>query len=120
MIRHGEIHWVMLDPVRGREQRGRRPAVVVSADSINRLPLLVTVVIGTDALNIPRDYPSNVRVPARESGLPLDTVFMGFQIRSLDLVRFRDPATGVIAPAGRLPAPRMQELEGALRTVLSL
>ncbi len=47
MIRRGEIYFVDLDPIRGREQAGRRPVLVLSIDAINRLPLVVTVVIGT-------------------------------------------------------------------------
>ena len=40
------------------------------------------------------DYPTNVRLTPAETGLPLETVFLGFQIRSLDAVRFlpKEPA----------------------------
>ena len=58
--------------------------LVVSSDAINRPPLVVTVVVGTDAANIARNYPVNVRVTAAESGLSRDTVFLCFQVRSLD------------------------------------
>lgn len=119
-IRRGSVYFANLDPVLGREQAGRRPVLVVSGDSINAQPLVVTVVVGTDAGNVARDYPSNIRVPARESGLPRDTVFLGFQIRSLDKSRLRDPATGKYTPAGRLPPGRMREVEEALRRVLAL
>jgi mRNA-degrading endonuclease toxin of MazEF toxin-antitoxin module len=43
MIKRGQIHFASLDPVRGREQAGSRPVLVVSSDAINRLPLVVTV-----------------------------------------------------------------------------
>jgi hypothetical protein len=39
-----ENEFVNLNPVQGREQAGRRPVLVLSADAINRLPLVVTVV----------------------------------------------------------------------------
>src|SRR5574341_1887840 len=91
MISRGQIYFVNLSPTRGREQAGRRPVLVVSSDAINRQPLVVTVVVGTDAKNVPRDYPVNVRVTAEETGLPVDTVFLCFQIRSLDQSRFADP-----------------------------
>lgn len=120
MISRGQIYLVTLDPVRGREQKGVRPVLVVSADAINRQPLVITVVTGTDAANVPRDYPTNVRVTARETGLPKDTVFLCFQIRALDPSRFRDPRTGLVAPAGQLPPIRMVEVDTALRSVLSL
>jgi mRNA-degrading endonuclease toxin of MazEF toxin-antitoxin module len=64
MISRGSMYFVNLDPVRGREQAGHRPVLVVSVDSINRQPLVITVVVGTDAARIQRDYPTNVRVPA--------------------------------------------------------
>ena len=93
---------------------------MVTADAINRQPLVVTVVVGTDAERVPRDYPTNVRVSAKETGLPRDTVFLGFQIRSLDPERFVDPRTGAPAPAGRMPPQRMQQIDAVLRLTLGL
>jgi mRNA interferase MazF len=34
-ILRGEIYWAELDPVRGREQAGRRPVLVISHDVFN-------------------------------------------------------------------------------------
>ena len=120
MISRGQIYFVDLNPTRGREQAGRRPVLVVSSDAINRQPLVVSVVVGTDAANVPRDYPTNVRVTARESGLPRDTVFLCFQLRSLDPARFVDSDTGRPMLAGSLPAARMTEVDEVLRLVLAL
>ena len=120
MISRGQIYFVQLNPARGREQVGRRPVLVVSVDAINRQPLVVTVVVGTDARNVPRDYPTNVRVPAGETGLEIDTVFLCFQVRSLDPGRFLDPSTGIPRLAGSMPASRMEEVDRALRLVLGL
>lgn len=120
MISRGEIYFVNLDPTKGREQAGRRPVLVVSADAINRQPLIIAVVVGTDAKNVPRDYPTNVRVTAKDTGLPMDTVFLCFQIRSLDPARFYDPKTRRPNLAGTLPAARMVEVERALKLVLNL
>jgi mRNA interferase MazF len=109
VIRRGEIYFVDLDPAVGREQAGKRPVLVLSSDSINRRPLVVLVVPGTDGANVTKDYPTNVRVPASETGLPMETVFMCFQIRALDHSRFSD------RPAGKLPTARMKEIEAAVR-----
>jgi mRNA interferase MazF len=65
-IRRSEIYFVNLNPVQGREQAGNRPVLVSSVDAINQLPLVATVVVGTKGTNIPRDYPTNVRVPPAE------------------------------------------------------
>lgn len=120
MIERGEIYFAQLDPARGREQAGRRPVLVVSSDAINRVPLVVTVIVGTDARNVARDYAVNVRVPSTESGLPQDTVFLGFQIRSIDPDRVRDARTGVARATGRLSPTRMAEVDHTLRLALSL
>jgi mRNA interferase MazF len=113
-VQRGEIYFVDLNPVQGREQAGRRPVLVLSADAINRLPLVVTVVVGTKGENLPRDYPTNVRVAVAESGLPMETVFLCFQLRSLDPKRFLGP------PAGRLSGAVLEQVEAAVRRCLGL
>ena len=113
-IERGEIYFVELNPAQGREQAGNRPVLVLSIDAINRLPLVVTVVVGTKGTNIIHDYPTNVRVPIAESGLPMETVFLCFQIRSLDPKRFPKKA------AGKLSDEAMKRVEGAVRYSLGL
>ena len=120
MVRRGEVHLVDLDPTRGREQRGRRPVLVVSADAINRQPLVVTIVVGTSAAHVARDYPVNVRVPATESGLERDTVFLCFQPRSLDHGRVTTPEGTPRPPVGQLGPDRMAEVDRAIRLALAL
>ncbi|NJN91650.1 MAG: type II toxin-antitoxin system PemK/MazF family toxin [Leptolyngbyaceae cyanobacterium SL_5_14] len=113
-IQRSEIYFVNLNPVQGREQAGQRPVLVLSIDAINRLPLVVTVVVGTKGSNISKDYPTNVRVLPKDSGLLLETVFLGFQVRSLDAKRFPDK------PAGHLSDEKMLEVENAVRYCLEL
>jgi mRNA interferase MazF len=120
MIKRGHIYFVNLNPTHGREQTGYRPVLVVSSDAINRQPLVVTVVVGTDARNVQRDYPTNVRVTADETGLPLDTVFLCFQLRSLDHSRFMNPVTQQPNLAGKMPDPRMADVDKALRMTLMI
>ena len=65
-MQRGDIYFVNLNPVQGREQAGQRPVLVLSIDAINSLPLVVTVVVGTKGENVTRDYPTNVRLsPAK-------------------------------------------------------
>jgi hypothetical protein len=54
--------------------------------------LVLTVVVGTKCENIARDYSTNVRISPQESGLPLETVFLCFQLHSLDAARDFPPA----------------------------
>jgi mRNA interferase MazF len=113
-IERGEIYFVDLNPAQGREQAGSRPVLVLSVDAINRLPLVVAVVVGTKGANISRDYPTNVRVSTAESGLPMETVFLCFQVRSLDPRRFPKKA------AGKLSDEAMRRVEDAVRYSLGL
>jgi mRNA interferase MazF len=113
-IQRGEIYFVNLNPVQGREQAGRRPVLVISVDAINRLPLVVTVVVGTKGQNVSRNFPTNVRVSAAESGLPLETVFLCFQLRSLDQSRLIGP------PAGKISGVTLGKIETAIRHCLGL
>ena len=113
-IQRGEIYFVNLNPVQGREQAGQRPVLVLSIDDINRLPLVMTVVVGTKGANVPRDYPINVRVAAADSGLPMETVFLCFQLRSLDARRFP------LAPAGKVTGHILERIEDAVCYCLGL
>lgn len=88
--------------------------MVLSIDTINKLPLVVTVVVGTKSENIQRDFPTNVRVSSDESGLPLETVFLCFQVRYLDVSRFSEQ------PVGKLSDDKMKEIETAVCYCLGL
>lgn len=113
-IQRGEIYFVNLNPVEGREQAGQRPVLVLSIDAINRLPLVVTVIVGTKGDNVTRDYPTNIRLKSEETGLNLDTVFLGFQTRSLDPSRFPEN------PAGKISGTSLQKVEEVVRYCLGL
>jgi mRNA interferase MazF len=113
-IQRGEIYFADLDPVQGREQAGRRPVLVLSINAINRLPLVVTVVVGTRGDRVARDYSTNVRVAPAESGSPSETVFLRFQLRSLDPSRFSP------VPAGRLSGDALDRVDDAVRYCLGL
>ena len=113
-VKRGEIYFVDLNPAKGKEQTGTRPVLILSIDAINKLPLVVTVVVGTEGKNITHDYPTNVRVPPSESGLPMETVFLCFQIRSIDSARFPKQY------AGKVSDEIMRKIENAVRYSLGL
>lgn len=74
-VKRGAIYWVDFGPPRGCEKAFRRPAVVISINAINDLPLVVVVVPGTKGANKSRDFNASVRVASSDSGLALETVF---------------------------------------------
>lgn len=114
VIQRGDIYFVDLNPTKGREQFGRRPVMVLSIDPINKLPLVVTVVVGTKGENITHDYPTNARVSAEENGMSMESVFLCFQIRSLDPSRFPRKR------AGRLTGETLARVENTVRYCLGL
>lgn len=98
-IRRGQVFFVKLDPVMGREIGGNksRPVVVLSINDINDKPLVVSVVPGTKAAEKPI-YPNVALVPAtQQNGLSCDTIFQGHQLRALDKTRFQSPAIGALS-----------------------
>lgn len=86
--RRGEIYFVDLGPIRGREQAYRRPVVVLSIDALNRQPLVVSVVPGTKAENVSRNHLSDVRVPPAASGLPKKRSSAAFNSRQSTFENF--------------------------------
>ena len=76
--RKGDLIAVTLDPRSGHEQRGRRPALVVSNDLFNRHTGLCIVCPVT---NTRRDHPFHISVPDDAS---VTGAIMAEQVKSLD------------------------------------
>ena len=118
MIHRGDIYFIRMAGRMGKGKAGRCPVLVVSSDALNALPLAVVVVPGTDASHLKRDFLSTVRVTARETGLPTDTVFLCHQLRSLDPEKLLEPGDRRPVVAGRLSRDRMREVEQAIQATL--
>ncbi len=76
--RKGELIALTFDPQSGHEQRGRRPALVVSNDLFNRHTGLC---IACPIANTSRDYPFHVAIPAGEG---VTGFIMVEQVKSID------------------------------------
>ena len=86
--KRGEIWLVDFDPSVGAEIRKIRPAVVISVDSIGRLPLRVVVPI-TDWKPQYLSFPWFTSLPATKvNGLSKDSGADAFQVKSLSETRF--------------------------------
>ena len=82
----GEVWPVDFASVVGREQTGRRPALVLSRDSHNRLSSVITVVPLTSSLTM-RNHPASVFLPASSDGAKRDSLVLVFQVRAIDKAR---------------------------------
>jgi len=94
----GSLRWsivvVDLDPVEGREQAGRRRALVVSYEPFHRSGL-ATVCPITAARADPR-YPGDVPIPAGEAGQTRDAVILTSQVRTISLRRVGSAPLGLV------------------------
>jgi mRNA interferase MazF len=86
--KRGEVWLIDFDPAVGAEIRKVRPAVVISVNSIGRLPLKIVVPI-TDWKPSYAGYPWFVEIPATStSGLLKDSGADAFQTKSISESRF--------------------------------
>lgn len=110
----GEVFDVQLDPTKGREQRGTRPAVILSRDQLNQRqksgwPLLVVPFTRTDHdLSFqPRIYPS------QNNGLDEVSFAMTDQMRAVSPSR-------LVNRRGVLSGAALTKIEKAVIIVLKL
>ena len=88
--KRGEVWNVRFDPAVGAEIQKVRPAVVVSMDSVGRLPLKIVVPI-TDWKPAFAHFAWFVHLPATaDNGLTKDSGADAFQVKSLAEARFLD------------------------------
>ena len=85
-IRRGDLFWVDLNPIRGSEQAGRRPVVVIQNDVGNAVAPTVIVAPCTTT-RFTKQYPINVHVPRGIAGLKDDSTILLSQIRTIDKSR---------------------------------
>ena len=83
-ILRGEIRWADLDPVRGREQAGLRPVLIVSHDVFNeRSGTVIAIVITGQAQRA--GFP--LTLPVGASAMPKPSWIKISQVRTLSVER---------------------------------
>jgi len=80
-----------LNPVKGAEQAGSRPVLVISRESFNQTMPVVTVLPLTTHKRGRRIYPHEFLLQKGQAGLPRDSVVLAHQIRTIDKTRLRSP-----------------------------
>lgn len=112
----GEICLADLDPARSSEANKRRPAVIVSNDRANATAARVgrgVVTIVPITSSITQVFPFQVLLPAKETGLRIESTAQADQVRSVSVER-------VAHVLGRVPTHLMTQLDDALRLHLRL
>jgi mRNA interferase MazF len=110
-MKQGDIHWVELPPPAGREQAGRRPAIIMQSEQFtNRLPTVLVVPL-TSRLATLR-FPATVLIqPDAQNGLSVPSVALVFQMRVVDKRAVKE-RIGTLNPA--VFARVLQELDRLL------
>jgi mRNA interferase MazF len=111
VIARGEVWWADLgDPV-GSEPGFRRPVVIVQGDAFNRSALRTVACVALTSNLRWADAPGNVRLTARATGLPKESVANVSQLVTLD----RDT---LIERIGRISASQLERVLTGIDVVL--
>lgn len=85
-IKRGDIVLANLEPVKGSEQGGIRPVLVIQNDVYNEhSPVLIVAAITSKEFS--KEYPTNVFIKKEDSKLNHDSTILLNQIRTIDKSR---------------------------------
>lgn len=108
----GEIWLADLNPIRGHEQAGVRPVLIVSTDLFNHGP--AGLVFALPVTRTDRRIPAHVPIEPPEGGVTSRSVILCDALRSISKERLRGEPWGRVTPA------TMERIEDILRTLLEL
>ena len=108
-ILRGEIYWADLNPVKGHEQAGRRPIVVISHDVFNdRSGTVIAMAITIQPQRA--GFPLTLEIEGED--LPRRSWAKISQVRTLSTLRLG-------ARLGKVPAEEMEQLIDGLNEIIS-
>ncbi len=108
-MRQGEIWKLYLDPVKGNEQSGRRPAVIVSGNMLNQyLPIVIVCPLTTEIKN----YKGNVILnPNKKNQLKEKSEVLIFHIRSVSKSRLKKKI-------GEIESAELMQIKSGLEDIM--
>lgn len=109
MVQQKDICWVDLDPIRGKEQSGKRPAVIISGNTMNKnLGIFIICPISTKVKN----YTGCTQVKKDKiNNLSVDSEIIMFQVRTVSKER-------IIKKIGEITDEQLKEVLYSLNEVL--
>jgi len=111
VISQGDVWWADLGEPVGSEPGFRRPVIVVQGDNFNRSALRTVVAVPLTSNLRWAAAPGNVRLSARATGLPRDSVANVSQLVALD-------RSILIERVGRLSSSKLELVLAGIDTVL--
>ncbi|MCS4487064.1 type II toxin-antitoxin system PemK/MazF family toxin [Staphylococcus americanisciuri] len=111
-MKRGDVYLADLSPVRGSEQGGVRPVVIIQNDTGNKYSPTVIVAAITGRINKAK-IPTHVEIEKQKYKLDKDSVILLEQIRTVDKKRLKEKLTF-------LSDEKMKEVNNALGISLGL
>ena len=107
----GEVWSVELDPTRGREQQGKRPALIVSTNGFNKSPADLVVLIPITSKG--KGIPWHVEIDPPQGGVKTKSFIMCEAVRSVSKER-------LVQRWGAVSAATLDDVEDRLRILFDL
>lgn len=108
----GDIHWVEFPQANGREQQGRRPAIVMQNDGYaGSLPTTMVIPLST-AKRALRFAGTALVAATSESGLRQESVALVFQFRAIDRSRVGERVGTISEDERRAVFDELRKLTG--------
>ncbi len=111
-IKRGNIVLVNFEPVKGSEQRGIRPSLIIQNDIFNNYSP-TTIVAPITSKTFKKEYPTNVILKKEDSNLNKDSTILLNQIKTIDKQR-------IIKKLGNLDNFMMNRVGRAIKASLGL
>ena len=112
IIKRGDIFLANLEPIRGSEQGGIRPVLIIQNDISNKHSP-VTIIAAITSKIFEKEFPTNVFVSKEDSKLDKDSTILLNQVRTIDNSR-------LIKRIGSLDNFIMNQVDKSLKVSLSL
>lgn len=111
-LKRGDIFLVNLEPIKGSEQGGIRPVLIIQNNIYNKYSP-VTIIAAITSKIYDKEYPTNVFISKQVSKLNKDSTILLNQIRTIDKKR-------IIKKISSLPEEVIWKIDMALKISLSL
>ena len=108
-MKQTEIWYADLNPIRGREQAGYRPVLIISGNMLNKYLEIVIICPLTTKI---KNYKGNlVLIPTKQNGLDSTSEILTFHIRSISKDR-------LIKKVGKIEEEELMQIKVGLNEIL--
>ena len=111
-IKRGGIFLANLEPIKGNEQGGIRPVLIIQNNISNKYSP-VTIIAAITSKIFVKEFPTNIFIKKENSGLDKDSTIMLNQIRTIDNSR-------LIKKVGSLDNFTLEKVDSAIQISLAL